>query len=139
MSEMTKSTIMETVWGRSEQQEPRCGFGELGICCRMCHMGPCRIDPFGQGAKLGVCGATPELIVVRNFCRMIAGGSAAHSDHGRSVAKTLLLAAQNLESGCTIKDASKLNKAASDFGVDVKNKTKEEISVVPMSRSTTTS
>lgn len=129
MPEITENTKIETVWDRSEQQEPRCGFGELGICCRMCHMGPCRIDPFGEGAKLGVCGASPELIVARNFCRMIAGGSAAHSDHGRSVAKTLLLAAQNPDSGYGIKDANKLNKVAADFGIDVKGKTKEEIAI----------
>ena len=112
MSEKIKNMNIETVWDRSGQQEPRCGFGELGICCRMCYMGPCRIDPFGQGAKLGVCGASPELIVARNFCRMIAGGAAAHSDHGRSVAKTLLLAAKNPQSGYTIKDASKLGRIA---------------------------
>jgi carbon-monoxide dehydrogenase catalytic subunit len=127
MSGKIKQTNIVTVWERSEQQEPRCGFGELGICCRMCHMGPCRIDPFGQGSKLGVCGATPELIVARNFCRMIAGGSAAHSDHGRSVAKTLLLAAQNPDSGYTIKDINKLNKVARVLGIDFGEKTKEEI------------
>jgi carbon-monoxide dehydrogenase catalytic subunit len=127
MSGKIKQTNIVTVWERSEQQEPRCGFGELGICCRMCYMGPCRIDPFGQGSKLGVCGATPELIVARNFCRMIAGGSAAHSDHGRSVAKTLLLAAQNPESAYTIKDINKLNKVAGVLGIDFGGKTKEEI------------
>ncbi len=126
MSEKETNIKIETVWDRSERQEPRCGFGELGICCRMCHMGPCRIDPFGQGPRLGVCGATSELIVARNFCRMIAAGSAAHSDHGRSVARTLLLAAQNPESGYTIKDANKLNKVASVLDIDIKNKTKEE-------------
>ena len=129
MPEKTTNINIETAWDRSAQQEPRCGFGELGICCRMCHMGPCRIDPFGQGAKLGVCGATPELIVARNFCRMIAGGAAAHSDHGRSVAKTLLLAAKNPGSGYTIKDANKLNKVAETLGIGIKSKTKEEIAV----------
>ena len=45
-------------WDRLESQEPQCGFGRLGICCRHCAMGPCRIDPFGDGAQKGVCGAT---------------------------------------------------------------------------------
>ncbi len=134
MSEKIGNTIIDTVWDRSERQEPRCGFGELGICCRMCHMGPCRIDPFGQEAKLGVCGATRELIIARNFCRMIAGGAAAHSDHGRSVAKTLLLAAQNPESGYTIKDVNKLNKVAGVLGIDVNDKTSEEIAVAVAER-----
>lgn len=129
MSEKIKNMNIETVWDRSEQQQPRCGFGELGICCRMCHMGPCRIDPFEQGSKLGVCGATPELIVARNFCRMIAGGAAAHSDHGRSVAKTLLSAAKNPQSGYAVKDVGKLNSVALALGIDIKGKAKEEIAV----------
>jgi carbon-monoxide dehydrogenase catalytic subunit len=129
MSEKTSNAKFETVWDRAARQEPRCGFGELGICCRMCHMGPCRIDPFGQGAQAGACGATAELIVARNFCRMIAGGAAAHSDHGRSVAKTLLTAAKNPGSGYSIKDERKLKKVAEFLGVDVRERTKEAIAV----------
>ncbi len=91
----------ETVWERSKQQSPRCGFGESGLCCRNCFMGPCRINPPGKGRQKGVCGASPEEIVARNFTRMIAAGAAAHSDHGRDVAKTLLIAAENPDSGYT--------------------------------------
>ena len=118
---------IETVWDRSEQQEPRCGFGELGICCRNCYMGPCRIDPFGTGPQRGVCGATAEIIAARNFGRMIAAGAAAHSDHGRDVANALLLAATHPDSGYTIKDVIKLRKIAQILGVAIEGKTKEEI------------
>jgi len=38
---------IETAWDRLESMQPECGFGQLGICCRNCVMGPCRIDPFG--------------------------------------------------------------------------------------------
>jgi len=38
---------IETVWERAASQEPHCGFGTLGICCKNCQLGPCRIDPFG--------------------------------------------------------------------------------------------
>jgi len=31
---------LETAWDRFEQQEPQCGFGKLGVCCRICTMGP---------------------------------------------------------------------------------------------------
>ena len=134
MTEFYSSGNMETVWDRSEQQEPRCGFGEMGICCRMCHMGPCRIDPFGEGAQLGVCGANAELIVARNFCRMVAGGAAAHSDHGRSVAKTLLLAAKNPASGYAVKDSGKLNRIAGILGIDTGNRTTEEIAAAVAER-----
>ena len=67
---------LETAWDRLEKQQPQCGFGELGICCRNCNMGPCRIDPFGEGASRGVCGATADIIVARNLLRSIAAGAA---------------------------------------------------------------
>jgi len=119
----------ETVWERSQQQSPRCGFGEAGLCCRICFMGPCRINPPGKGRQKGVCGASPEEIVARNFTRMIAGGAAAHSDHGRDVAKTLLIAAENPDSGYSIKDVNKLNKTAAILGVEVKDRKKEDIAI----------
>jgi carbon-monoxide dehydrogenase catalytic subunit len=115
------------VWQRSEEQTPRCGFGELGLCCRHCYMGPCVIDPFGQGPERGVCGATAEVIVARNFGRMIAGGAAAHSDHGRDVARTLLFAAKDPDSGYTVKDINKLKKTALAMGITVEGRPKEEI------------
>ena len=118
---------IETVWDRSDRQKPRCGFGEQGLCCHMCYMGPCRINPRGKGAQRGVCGATAEVIVARNFARMIAGGAAAHSDHGREVAMTLLSAAREPDSGYSIKDVSKLKKVARVLGVEVKSRKKEEI------------
>ena len=40
-----------TAWDRWEAMQPQCGFGSLGICCRICNMGPCRIDPFGEGPQ----------------------------------------------------------------------------------------
>jgi carbon-monoxide dehydrogenase catalytic subunit len=92
-------------------------------------MGPCRINPAGKKARKGVCGATAEIVVARNFAKMIASGAAAHSDHGREVAKTLLLAASNPESGYTIRDARKLTKVAQVFGIPVQDKPKERIAL----------
>ena len=122
-----KGTGVETIWDRQDQQKNRCGFGEAGLCCHNCYMGPCRISPTGKGAKYGVCGANAEVIVARNFGRMIAGGTAAHSDHGRDVAKTLYIAATNPESGYSIKDVVKLNKTAIFMGIPVEGRTKEDI------------
>jgi len=65
---------IDLAWDRYEAMQPQCGFGELGICCRNCHMGPCRIDPFGKGPQRGVCGASADVIVARNLIRMIAAG-----------------------------------------------------------------
>lgn len=127
ITEYMKKKGIETVWDREEKQQPHCGFGELGICCRLCYMGPCRIDPFGQGPQKGTCGASAEVIVARNFARMIAGGVAAHSDHGRDVAKTLLIASKSKDSGYSIKDVNKLKKVAQFLGVNIKDRSKEEI------------
>ena len=118
---------VETVWDRSDQQTPRCGFGEQGLCCDTCYMGPCRINPRGKSPQKGVCGATADVIVARNFARMIAAGTAAHTDHGREVAKTLLLAGKSPDSGYAIKDVNKLHKVAKVLGVEVKDRKKEDI------------
>jgi carbon-monoxide dehydrogenase catalytic subunit len=107
----------ETVWDRSYQQKPHCGFGEQGLCCHHCYMGPCRINPRGKSPQKGVCGATADVIVARNFARMIAAGASAHSDHGRDVARTLLKAAQSPDSGYSIKDVSKVKKVAAFLGI----------------------
>jgi carbon-monoxide dehydrogenase catalytic subunit len=66
---------LEVAWDRLEKQQPQCGFGELGLCCRNCNMGPCRIDPFGEGPTRGVCGATADIMVARGLLRMIAAGA----------------------------------------------------------------
>jgi len=120
---------LETIWERSDQQKPRCGFGERGVCCQNCYMGPCRINPQGKSPQRGVCGAKAEVIVARNFARMIAAGAAAHVDHGREVAKTLLLAAKHPDSGYSIKDVNKLKKIAQVLDVPLKERSKEEIAV----------
>jgi carbon-monoxide dehydrogenase catalytic subunit len=117
----------ETVWDRLDGQKPHCTFGEQGLCCRICYMGPCRIKPGSKGKSRGVCGATAEVIVARNFARMIAAGAAAHSDHGRTVAKTLMLAAMEPDSAYSIKDAAKLLKVAAVLGIATEGRTREEI------------
>jgi carbon-monoxide dehydrogenase catalytic subunit len=60
---------------------------------------------------------------------MIAAGTAAHSDHGREVAKTLISSVENPDSGYSIKDINKLEKVARDLGVPVKERPKEEIAL----------
>lgn len=113
---------VEIVWDRFEAMQPQCGFGSLGICCRICSMGPCRIDPFGEGPQKGVCGADADTIAARNLVRMIAGGAAAHSDHGRDIAHTLLMAAKSPNSDYQIKDEEKLRSVAAIYGIETKDR-----------------
>jgi carbon-monoxide dehydrogenase catalytic subunit len=109
---------LETAWDRFEKQQPQCGFGELGLCCRNCNMGPCRIDPFGEGPSKGVCGATPDIIVARNLLRMIAAGAAAHSDHARDVAHTFKLVAAREAPSYQVKDNAKMERLMKEYGAN---------------------
>jgi len=118
---------IELAWDRYAMQEPQCGFGQLGLCCRNCLMGPCRIDPFGDGPKEGVCGATADIIAARNLARMIAAGAAAHSDHGRDIAHTLLMAAEQENCDYQIRDERKLKSIAADLGIQTEGKSTREI------------
>ena len=120
----------ETAWERFEAQKPQCGYGELGLCCRHCTMGPCRIDPFGDtGPTKGVCGATADTIVARGLLRMIAAGAAAHSDHGRDIAHTLLLTAEGKAGGYEIKDEAKLHALATEYEIPTEGRTTQEIAL----------
>jgi carbon-monoxide dehydrogenase catalytic subunit len=121
-----KDENIKTTWDRLELQEPQCGFGQLGLCCTVCNMGPCRIDPFGEGAQVGVCGANADTIAARNLARKIAVGASAHSDHGRDVAHTLSLLAEGYTHDYEILDIEKMKSLAQEFGIDI-NKTKEQI------------
>ena len=95
-----------------------------GICCKNCYMGPCRLTKDGQ---VGVCGATVDTIAARNLARAVAAGSAAHSDHGRDVAFTLLAAAEGQTQGYQIRDEAKLRAVARKYGVPTEKRKKEEI------------
>lgn len=127
MIEKAKEEKIELVWDRFESQQPQCGFGQLGICCRNCNMGPCRIDPFGDEPQKGVCGATADTIVARNIARMIAAGAAAHSDHGRDIVETLELTAMREAQGYEIKDDGKLHHLCEEYGISLDGKDKQEL------------
>ncbi|MCD6488187.1 MAG: anaerobic carbon-monoxide dehydrogenase catalytic subunit [Desulfurococcales archaeon] len=118
---------IKTAWHRYLEQQPQCGFGLLGICCRNCNMGPCRIDPTGYGPTRGVCGATADTIVARNLLRMIAAGAAAHSDHARDIVKVVRLVAEGKTKAYKITDQEKLKWLASALGVPVEDRSEEEI------------
>jgi carbon-monoxide dehydrogenase catalytic subunit len=120
---------VETVWDRHEKQKPKCGFCELGLSCRICTMGPCRIDPFGEGPQRGVCGADADLMVARNLGRMIAAGSASHSDHGRDLVETLMAVGEGKAAGYGIKEEGKLRSVAREYGIAESSLTPKEVAV----------
>ncbi len=126
MIQLAEGLNLETTWDRWEKQQPQCGFGQLGVCCRICNMGPCRIDPFGGEPRRGACGADADTFVARHLSRMIAAGTAAHSDHGRDVIHTLHLASEG-KGGYMIKDPFKLRRLAVEFGIKVDGKSDAEV------------
>ncbi|WP_321505061.1 anaerobic carbon-monoxide dehydrogenase catalytic subunit [uncultured Methanoregula sp.] len=117
----------ETAWERLADQQPQCGFGQLGVCCNRCSMGPCRIEPFGKKPVRGVCGANADTIVARNLLDDLTTGAAAHSDHGREVLEVLLETAEGKTQGYQILDETKLQTVATEYGIKTTGRKKEEI------------
>ncbi|MCM1565102.1 MAG: anaerobic carbon-monoxide dehydrogenase catalytic subunit [Dehalobacter sp. 4CP] len=111
----------ETLWDRKAALKNQCGFGEQGVCCRICTMGPCRVSPIpGKGVQKGICGATADVIASRHYARMVAGGSSAHSDHGRHIAHVLHMASP--DGDYQIRDEKKLLNVAARWGVATEGK-----------------
>lgn len=102
---------------RVKNQTPHCKFGEQGICCRICSMGPCRITP---KAPRGICGCDAHGIAGRNFLRFVAGGAATHSDHGREICHTLSTVSE--DGNYKVKDPEKLLRIAKEWGVETEGK-----------------
>jgi len=128
---IAKAGTMEinTVWDRYGAMVPQCGFGETGLCCRHCLQGPCRIDPFGEGAKTGICGATADTMVARGLDRAIAAGTAAHSGHARHLAHTLLKMAKGEAKAYTVKEPEKLRSVATRLKIPVEGRSDTEIAL----------
>ena len=97
-----------TTFDRADDMAP-CPIGQESKCCKNCSMGPCRLVKPGQ---TGVCGATIDTVVARNFARAVAAGASAHSDHGRGLAHTLLEVAEGKASDYAVRDPQKLIEVA---------------------------
>ena len=119
---------IETAWDRYAAQSPHCTFCELGLTCKNCNMGPCRISP-KEGGKMqrGVCGADAHVIVARNFGRFVAGGAAGHSDHGRDLIEVLEAIAEGHTTAYRISDEAKLRRVAAELGIVVDEKSINEV------------
>ena len=120
---------VETVWDRYQEMVPQCGFGETGLCCRNCLQGPCRISPFGDEPKAGICGATADAMVARGLDRAIAAGTAAHAGHARHVAHTMIKMAKGLAPAYSVKAPDKLRLVAGRLGIAVEGRGDNEIAL----------
>ena len=124
MLQVARTAEIPTVWDRYQRQQPQCKFGTEGICCRLCHMGPCRIT---AKASCGICGADADTIAARNLLREIAAGAAAHSDHGRGLVRTLKRVGEGQGGEYKISDPRRLREAARFFGVALDGRTDLQI------------
>ncbi len=136
MLEKARADGVSTAFDRAEEMKP-CPIGAEGSCCKNCAMGPCRVPAPKKKAETekekakrrGVCGATAETIAARNFARMIAAGTSAHSDHARGVAELFLGTAKGEVPGFAIRDEQKLYQVALDVGVEIENRSVKEIAI----------
>ncbi len=136
MIEKAAADNVSTVFQRAELMKP-CPIGAEGSCCSNCAMGPCRVPlprnkeetPEEKKKRKGVCGATAETIAARNFLRKIAAGTASHGDHGREVARIFLQTARGELEDFQIKDEIKLLQLAMELGVEIGERSNNEIAV----------
>ena len=109
---------LKTAFERADENPP-CPIGADGSCCKVCFMGPCRLT---KKNPTGVCGADVNTVVARNFARAVAAGAAAHSDHGRDLAFTLIAVGKGEAQGYKIRDPFKLKKFAEELGIEAEGR-----------------
>ena len=136
MIEKAKQDGVSTIFERAGKMSP-CPIGAEGSCCAHCAMGPCRVmlprgkveTPEEHKKRVGLCGATSETIAARAFLRKIAAGTASHGDHGREVTKVFIETAKGQLKDFAIKDEQKLLQLALELGVNIGNRSNNEIAV----------
>jgi len=113
----------DTTFDRFDKQQPQCGFGMAGICCKICNMGPCKIT---SKSPKGICGADADLIVARNLLRSAAAGVAQHGMHGREVILSLKWAAEG-KLDLPILGQQKIRDTAKAFGIKTERRSIKKI------------
>ncbi len=126
MLEKARRDGVETAFDRAANMKP-CPIGAESACCKNCSMGPCRLSSKDPYAKVGVCGATIDTIMARNFARMVASGAAAHTDHGMSMLDLFREVVHGKIKEYRIKDTRKLEMVAREVGIETEGRSVEEI------------
>jgi carbon-monoxide dehydrogenase catalytic subunit len=119
---------VETAFDRAASMKP-CPIGCESACCKNCSMGPCRLSPNDPYGKVGVCGATIDTIMSRNFARMVASGAAAHTDHGMGMLDLFREVVNGHSKDYTIKDTDKLVSVAQSIDIETEGKDTKTIAM----------
>lgn len=116
-----------TCFDRAEKLKP-CPTGAKGACCKHCHMGPCRfVQSSEEKVEKGVCGATLATVASRNFLRMTVAGAAAHTEHAKEMAFTLLGVAKGEIKDFGIADTGKLSDIAKTLDIKAEGRETKDI------------
>ena len=126
MIEKAKRDGVETAFDRAANMKA-CPIGADSACCKHCSMGPCRLNAKAPYDKVGVCGATIDTIMARNFARMVAAGGAAHTDHGMSMLDLFREVVNGKILDYEIKDVQKLESVAQEIGIETEGRSVKEI------------
>jgi len=126
MLEKARRDGVETAFDRAMSMKA-CPIGADSACCKHCSMGPCRLNAKDPYSKVGVCGATIDTIMARNFARMVASGAAAHTDHGMGMLDVFREVVNGHITEYRIKDVQKLEQVAQSIDIEIEGRTPEDI------------
>ncbi|MDY6906131.1 MAG: anaerobic carbon-monoxide dehydrogenase catalytic subunit [Thermodesulfobacteriota bacterium] len=126
MLEKAQRDGVETAFDRAANMKA-CPIGADSACCKHCSMGPCRLNAKDPYQKVGVCGADIDTIMSRNFARMVASGTAAHTDHGMSMLDLFREVVNGKIKDYSIKDPLKLIEVAESIDIETKDKSLDAI------------
>jgi len=106
-----------------------CPIGSESACCKHCSMGPCRMNVNSPYDRVGICGATIDTIVARNFGRMVAAGTAAHTDHGMGMLELFRDVINGKNTDFKIQDPLKLLEVAKALDIVTEGRELNEIAL----------
>lgn len=109
---------VETSLDRFEAQQPMCGYGLRGLCCRMCQWGPCRLS---EKAPRGICGKDMNSTIMGNIVRALVAGLSGHAMHAHEVIMSIIAAADG-KANLTLKGEERVWELAEKLGINTGDK-----------------
>ena len=119
---------VDLFFDRATDMKP-CPIGALSACCKHCSMGPCRLNSNSPYDRVGVCGATADTILARNFGRMVAAGTAAHTDHGMAILELFKGVIEGKVKDFKIKDPLKLYEIAKSLDIETEGRELKDVAL----------
>ena len=119
---------VELAFDRAQNMKA-CPIGADSACCKHCFMGPCRLNSKDPYSKTGVCGATIDTIMSRNFARAVAAGCSAHTDHGMAMLNLFREVLEGHIKDYKIKNVQKLEYVAKEMDIEVEGREVKDIAM----------